>query len=323
MRARDIKPGLYKNEYLAECSFQARYLFPGLWMLADREGRLEDRPKKIKAELFPYDDVDINALLGELVKYGFIARYEIDGACYIEVLNFTKHQRPHSNETPSSIPPMPEGLSTKVTSASNLGGKDLQPRNEGLSTKEESASSLFSSSLYTSSLDTSSLDGEITPPSEAPPAEDKPENVEIPQKPPDCPQKEIVTLYHEILPELPVVRDWTPQRQEFLRARWKSNSEYQSLDFWRQYFLSIRNMDWLMGRKEGRDGRPFFATLEWLVRPSNFTNVIEGKYMNRKGPQSPGAPPQAQQRKPLTYEEAKAMENGDFIDAEFRRIGGG
>jgi hypothetical protein len=33
-----------------------RLLFTGLWCLADREGRLEDRPAEIKAEIFSYDD---------------------------------------------------------------------------------------------------------------------------------------------------------------------------------------------------------------------------------------------------------------------------
>lgn len=46
MRARDIKPGFFKNDQLADCSMAARLLFPGLWMMADREGRLENRPKK-------------------------------------------------------------------------------------------------------------------------------------------------------------------------------------------------------------------------------------------------------------------------------------
>ena len=50
MRARDIKPGFFKNDQLAECSMAARLLFPGLWMLADREGRLA-----IAVTLFPPD----------------------------------------------------------------------------------------------------------------------------------------------------------------------------------------------------------------------------------------------------------------------------
>ena len=66
-RARNIKPGLYKNEDLAECSVWARYIFPGMWMLADREGRLEDRPKRIKGELLPYDSIEVEPLLVESV----------------------------------------------------------------------------------------------------------------------------------------------------------------------------------------------------------------------------------------------------------------
>ena len=66
MRARNIKPGFFKNDTLAELDFAGRLLFIGLWGLADREGRLEDRPKKIKAEIFPYDDVAVDSFLGEL-----------------------------------------------------------------------------------------------------------------------------------------------------------------------------------------------------------------------------------------------------------------
>jgi len=82
-RARNIKPGLWLNEELAECSIAARYLFPGLWCLADKDGRLEYRPKKIKAELFPYDDVDIISLVAELHGKKFISVYENEGHLYI------------------------------------------------------------------------------------------------------------------------------------------------------------------------------------------------------------------------------------------------
>ena len=104
MRARNIKPGFFKNDTLAELDFAGRLLFIGLWGLADRAGRLEDRPKKIKAEIFPYDDVDVDSFLGELAKRSFIIRYEVDGNRYIQIVNFDKHQNPHPRETPSNIP---------------------------------------------------------------------------------------------------------------------------------------------------------------------------------------------------------------------------
>lgn len=106
MRVRLLKPETFKDEHLAEVSMAARVLFMGLWTLADREGRLEDRPKWIRAELLPYDfSVDVDGLLNELANpKAFIVRYEIDGHKYIQLTNFLKHQKPHPREAPSSLP---------------------------------------------------------------------------------------------------------------------------------------------------------------------------------------------------------------------------
>ena len=103
-RSRNIKPGLWLNEDLAEVSIPARYLFPGLWCLADKQGRLEYRPKKIKAELYPYDNVCIVALIAELHGKKFISVYENEDVFYIQVNNFTKHQNPHPKEKASCYP---------------------------------------------------------------------------------------------------------------------------------------------------------------------------------------------------------------------------
>ena len=94
-RARNIKPAFFNNEDLAECSLAARLCFAGLWTLADREGRLEDRPKRIKGELFRFDSLDVEPLLKELAHRGFIMRYEVDGRGLIQVVAFHKHQNPH------------------------------------------------------------------------------------------------------------------------------------------------------------------------------------------------------------------------------------
>jgi len=103
-RSRNIKPGFFKNDVLAECDPLARLLFAGLWCEADREGRLEDRPKKIRAACLPYDACDIDCLLAQLEDHGFILRYEVAGTPYIQVLAFDKHQNPHKNEATSTIP---------------------------------------------------------------------------------------------------------------------------------------------------------------------------------------------------------------------------
>lgn len=104
-RARNIKPSFFVNDDLAEVDPFGRLLFIGLWTIADREGRMEDRPKRIKAEILPYDSCDVDALLNELQSHGFIIRYESDGKRYIQVINFKKHQNPHIKEAESIIPP--------------------------------------------------------------------------------------------------------------------------------------------------------------------------------------------------------------------------
>ena len=103
-RARNIKPAFFKNYDLADAGPVAQLLFAGLWCLADREGRLEDKPRLIKAELFPYYDCDINGELTELERLGFVRRYKVGDVAVIEVLNFKKHQTPHNTEKASALP---------------------------------------------------------------------------------------------------------------------------------------------------------------------------------------------------------------------------
>lgn len=107
MRARSIKPGICDNEVLGTADPFYTLLFERLWMIADREGRLEDRPLRIKAQAFPYrDGLDVEPMLAWLAQNGFIARYEVDGTRCIQILAFLKHQNPHKHETTSVIPAM-------------------------------------------------------------------------------------------------------------------------------------------------------------------------------------------------------------------------
>lgn len=134
MRSRNIKPGFYANEDLAECSVWARYIFPGLWMMSDREGRLEYRPKKIKGELLRYDNQDAEPLLDELHALGFIVIYEAGGKKYIQVIKFLDHQNPHHREAESVIPP-PQSLGLTTV------GNSSKPEANVCSNEEDSEAS--------------------------------------------------------------------------------------------------------------------------------------------------------------------------------------
>lgn len=143
-RARNIKPGFFTNDMLAECSPLARLLFAGLWLHCDREGRMEDRPKKIKAEILPYDTCNADELLGELEKHGFIIRYAHGERRYIQVTNFGKHQNPHIKESASEIPaPDKHGASSvqasEVPEATGLNPSSPILNPESITTTDASA----------------------------------------------------------------------------------------------------------------------------------------------------------------------------------------
>jgi hypothetical protein len=108
LRSRIIKPSIMTNENLCSLGPYAYILYTGLWMIADREGRFEDRPLRIKALCMPlWDEVcgkAVDNLLEKLCKSGFISRYSVQGVKYVEILNWRKHQNPHPREAYSCIP---------------------------------------------------------------------------------------------------------------------------------------------------------------------------------------------------------------------------
>ncbi|MEX5367773.1 hypothetical protein WCE00_12520 [Acinetobacter haemolyticus] len=125
-RARNIKPSFFTNDDLSETNPLARLLFIGMWTIADFKGCFEYKPKRLKVQLLPYDDCDIEQLVSDLEKSGFIAIYTVQGQKYIKVLNFTKHQNPHKNEREggSEIPDINQ--QDKKDELKSLNSNDLQ-----------------------------------------------------------------------------------------------------------------------------------------------------------------------------------------------------
>lgn len=250
MRARGIKPGFFKNEALAECTPLARLLFAGLWCLADREGRMEDRPKRIRAELLPYDDGSVDDLLTELHDAGFILRYTAAGGRFIQVVNFGKHQNPHCKEQGSTIPaPDLHGASTVQTPDKN---------------RTCPADSLFSDSLNLIPDSSSAADAAV-----------------VAGKPADpCPYQLIVESYHEHFPSGPRVTILNDKRKRVISARWRElvSGEYrasgeekrkrsreEALRFFGRYFGYCEDLDWCTGRSPMKDGGHFRATIDNLL----------------------------------------------------------
>ena len=127
-RARNIKPSIMDNEDLAEIEPLSRLLFIYLWMLADREGRLEDRPKRIAAQALAYDrNADVEKMLDALQSSGFIDRYEANSVACIQIKAFSKHQNPHVREAASALPSIEQGTA-KAQPRHDLGIVEASPR---------------------------------------------------------------------------------------------------------------------------------------------------------------------------------------------------
>lgn len=101
LRARGIKPGFFTNDKLVGLDPLIRLLFIGAWQAADRRGLLEDRPMKLKIQILPADDCDVDDGLYQLQEAGFVLRYHDRKAPekrYIKIISFPKHQNPHKDE---------------------------------------------------------------------------------------------------------------------------------------------------------------------------------------------------------------------------------
>ena len=108
------------------------------------------------------------------------------------------------------------------------------------------------------------------------------------KKLPDCEHKGVIELYHQWLPTLRKVEVWNATRQGYLRQRWREVAEELAqekpietahvLNWWGDFFQHIGKSKFLTGKVNSKDGRAFTADLEWILKPSNFAKIIEGKY---------------------------------------------
>lgn len=120
LRARGIKPSFFTNDRLVDLDPLIRLLFIGTWQASDRRGLLEDRPMKLKIQILPADDCDVDEFLYQLQDAGFVIRYHEKKAPekrYIKIIKFPDHQNPHRDEKVNpNIPefdPKKHGISTR------------------------------------------------------------------------------------------------------------------------------------------------------------------------------------------------------------------
>ena len=118
-----IRPEFFTDAELADLPAATRLLFIGLWTLADREGRLKDKPRSIRMALLPSEDFDVDEALQQLVDVGSIRRYEVDGMRLIDIPGFVTYQHCHYREAPSELPAFKFSRAKKVAISREASGQ--------------------------------------------------------------------------------------------------------------------------------------------------------------------------------------------------------
>jgi hypothetical protein len=104
-RIRTIKPEFFTSEDIVSMTPLARIFYVSLWCEADREGRMEWKPKTFKMRYLPGDNCEVVELAQELIDRGLIVLYAAGGKQYAEIPTFAKHQVINNRESESVLPP--------------------------------------------------------------------------------------------------------------------------------------------------------------------------------------------------------------------------
>lgn len=113
-KIRTVKPELFRHEQLFEAEqrsgFPLRLIFIGLFTVVDAEGRFRWRPRQLKLDILPYDEVDFSKALAALTAFGFVKRYEHAGESYGYIPTWRRHQSINQREPNSVLPTPSQGL---------------------------------------------------------------------------------------------------------------------------------------------------------------------------------------------------------------------
>lgn len=255
-RIRTIKPEFPQSETMGKISRDARLLFIELWTIADDHGRARANPRMLASLLFPYDNDAgelIDDWLDELEDAECIRRYVVDGSTYLEISNWSKHQKvekPSASKYPSfddGSPIIRRNLpDPSVKIAQDQGPRTKDQGREGIKEVEGEGS-------------------EIRPPSQ----DDRPI------------LDQAVRRFNAVADDLklPKVQRLTEPRKAALRKRLRECGGIEGWDF---AMTKIRGSPFLRGENRQR----WKADFDFVLQQKSFTKLMEGGYDDR-GPTNP------------------------------------
>ena len=259
MPTRYLKPGVRDSESIDSLTPQAENLFYRLLVTVDDFGRFDARPAMIKANCFPIkDSMSINKcrdLLDELESKELITVYIVSGKEILQMCKWDNVPRAKESKYPAPV-------DSRIQVHTDVYKLHTDAPLTETETKTQTETETY-----------------ICPPSGEPE-----EKTGFPK----CSHQEVIDLYHKHLPTLRKVEVWNDARKGYLRQRWRDVSQELSLEkpiqtedvlsWWSDFFTHIGTSKFLTGRVNDKSGRAFTADLEWILKPSNFAKIIEGKY---------------------------------------------
>ena len=134
-RIRTVKPNLFRHEGLFDLEratgLPIRASWIGLFTLCDRAGRFEWKPRQIKLDVLPWDDLDFEDVLNALLKDGFIKKYEVEGKTFGYIPTWEQHQIINNREAQSQIPCPESGCVVDACGTRESRSKDLPVHTTG------------------------------------------------------------------------------------------------------------------------------------------------------------------------------------------------
>ncbi len=311
MRTRNIRPGYFTNDVLAALPPLDRILFAALWCLADCEGRLEDRPRRIKAEALPYDDYDCDAGLTRLQEAGFVVRYRVGAGAFIAIPKFHEHQYlsaderkkrseipapPGTNDLEAAIEPLPKSLAASTEAAPRDHGSNtvVLPKSHGSATEVPREDFDRTTDNGQRTRDNGAGEGVRGDPLPAP-AEPAPATT----RPVSVPVAAIVEAWNAIAAPAGATacRKVPDAWKGAIRARWfeAGSTDDERMAAFRGQFEAVAASRLCTGRVEHGDRQPWRASLDWLVKAGNWAKVANGNFLDDpvpvRAPPQPPAPP--------------------------------
>lgn len=254
-RIRTIKPEIWTDERLTECSLSARLLFIGMLNFSDDNGNQAYSAKRLKMQIFPADVIDTQPLLNELLAQGVIIEYSVSDEKFLHIKGFRTHQvinRPSATRIPQPAF-IVDALKTHGVVTDGEEGKGEEGKGGEVTEAKASLS---------------------------------------PAKLPTCPHEALIDLFAEHLPTLPQPKKelWTGKNAEAMKTRWrwvltakkKNGQRYAStpaeaLSWFERFFGYVGKSEFL----SGRSGKWTGCDLGWLMKADNFAKVVSGNYDNK------------------------------------------